>query len=652
MKSRRKREKESEPHRKQAGSTGIPFLSTEAVDLYFVMASKREPVSLEELRDSGVCNPDRIEQVVGQLVEQGLVRRIPVDGRYEAIAPVEAVAVHLESLRESLQELKESLPQQLDESLRVHIQEEELRRRLSELSDLAPELGMFISSALRELLGSFHAQAEELRGAPAFEALTEKLKSTLLRDVERRMAQIQSITFKCQSVEEFNALTSQLKRDLLDIIGISLSDLGEKTFRLREMEEFRRYLAQLREETPALVERHLSTFEKEMSTLEASIGDLFETKYKLGAFKGVVEHFVREHVMKALQELEANLQRSLTESFQEFLATAQERFEEASAAAQQSFEELKKTLATRLEEAMDLALGEAAHRYQESAAGISEELEQIAKKFQECFAKELDAVISTVKANARQVDQKLLETVSRLSQLQEKELTPHIDSLVQKVERIIGSTARQAPKTLKQIRSEVVQTVEEKVTPLIEETGAYLALASKSLDVLWRRAAEYEPSVFELYRFLQGEEEFTACLTDLLVRTRRHLLIMLPRPDLAHPHISQLLERLLLFASVRLVVGGDKKSPALRQLQEMAAAYPNLQIRHDPRGDLWGALRDHEEILIGRTARGIPNVNGISSRHEDHVSLLRPLLENRWVRARPIPSLPPEEGEEEGKDGQ
>jgi len=638
MRDKRKREKDAKNSpSKSVELVKIPFLDPEAVDLYFNLAARGEPVTIEEIRGSVGGDPGQVEKVIVQLVERGLIRRIATEDGYEAIAPVEAVAAQLEVLRGAVQELREQLPHQLEEALKL-LEKNLQQQRIAELSTLAPELGITISSAIREALGAFHAQAEELRGAPAFEAFAEELRSNLMREVEQRMAQVRSMT-KCHSLDEFNTIANQLKQDLLDIIGISLSDLGERAFRLREVEEFRNYLAQLWEEAPAIVKRHLSSFEEEMRTLEASIGDLFETKYRLGAFKGVVENFVREHVMKALQELEVNFQLSLTESIQGFLATAQERFEQASAAAQQAFEELKKTLSSRLEEAMDLALGEAAHRYQESASGIAEELEQLAKSFQENFAKELDEVITIVKARARQVDQKLLETASRLSRLQEEELAPHIDKIVQKVESTIGSLARQVPKTLKQIKSSLLQTAEDQIAPLLEETEARIALASQSLDLLWRRTAESEPAVFNLYRFIQGEKEFNACLTDLLVRTRRHLLLLLPSAELIQASLLKTLKRLLPSLSVRLVVAGDKNSLGLRKLQELAAVYPNLQLRHDSRGDLWGALRDHEEILIGRTARGISSVNGISSRHEDHVALLRPLLENRWVRARPLPAI-------------
>ena len=61
-------------------------------------------------------------------------------------------------------------------------------------------------------------------------------------------------------------------------------------------------------------------------------------------------------------------------------------------------------------------------------------------------------------------------------------------------------------------------------------------------------------------------------------------------------------------------------------------------MRHDPRGDLWGVVRDFEEIILGNVSKGKTNVVGIASSHEDHVELLRAIMETRWMHARSLSS--------------
>ena len=85
---------------------------------------------------------------------------------------------------------------------------------------------------------------------------------------------------------------------------------------------------------------------------------------------------------------------------------------------------------------------------------------------------------------------------------------------------------------------------------------------------------------------------------------------------------------------VRIIMADPPDAKSVKSFQRVAEKNPNFQIRYDPRGDIWGALRDFEEIILGNTARGTANVVGIASSHEDHVELFRAIMENRWLHAR------------------
>jgi hypothetical protein len=154
----------------------------------------------------------------------------------------------------------------------------------------------------------FQEKAKTLRGAPTFEAFADDLYAELVEEVDMHMMETRNQLNEFESIEAFTAVLNKLKNDVFDIVNISLSDMREKSFRLHELDTFRETLAELWSITPSIVESHLAEFEQETSTLEASLGDLMETKYRLGAFKGVIENFTRDHIMTSVKKLKENFQ--------------------------------------------------------------------------------------------------------------------------------------------------------------------------------------------------------------------------------------------------------------------------------------------------------------------------------------------------------
>jgi hypothetical protein len=438
-----------------------------------------------------------------------------------------------------------------------------------------------------------------------------------------------------ESIEAFINVLNKLKNDVFDIVNISLSDMREQSFRLHELESFRETLIELWNVTPSVVEEHLADFEQEMSALEASLGDLMETKYRLGAFKGVIENFAKDHIMTAVKRLKASFQVSLTEAIQDHLQEAQERFEEVAKSAHQEFDKLREQLAEWVRNALDLAFNEVIQRNQKATTELADRLAELTLTFRSHFVEGLEDSVNKVKLQARELDTHLVRIPDIIDNLRGKEFTPQLDQMVTQSEQHLTKITHDIPKAFSEWRNQYIESTNTQLTNLLEEAEGHVTLATQSVNQFWRRSKESEPESFDLYQFVVGEKDFHSFMASQIARARSQLFIILPRGIRIKVKLLKMIPR---DVRVRIVVADTPAARMVKSLQRLAAKNSNYQLRHDPRGDLWGVVIDKEEIILGNTSKGTVNVVGIASSHEDHVDLLRSIMETCWLHARSLPS--------------
>jgi hypothetical protein len=560
----------------------------------------------------------------------GLVRRNP-DNTFEAVAPIEAVMIALTRVREMLRQMRQEFPENMANG--IPVMSDDAQRKIDAFPLQMDKLKTNINGSLSKAFYSFQEKAKTLRSTPTFETFTDTLYGELVEEVDLYMMETRNQLNEFESIDAFTAILNKLKNDVFDIVNISLSDMREKSFRLHELETFRETLAELWSITPSIVESHLAEFEQEMSTLEASLGDLMETKYRLGAFKGVIENFTREHILTSVKKLKETFQIELTEAIQNHLKNAQDRFEEVSVAAHHQFEELRGQLAEWVRNALDLAFGEVIQRNQKATTDLATRLETQTRSIQERFAQGLETSLDKAKTSARELDSELNKIPELLEQIREDEITPFLDKSFTKSEQQLTKLTHGIPTAFNEWRTTYINNADKQVTAILEEAEGHLTVATQSVGLFWQRSKETEPSTFDLYQFVIGEKEFKSQETSLIARARSYLYLILPR---ASRVTQKLLKMIPGEVRVRVVVSDPPESKPVKAIQRVADKKPNIQLRHDSRGDIWGVIRDFEEILLGNASKGKTNIVGIASSHEDHVDLFRQIMETRWLQAHPI----------------
>ncbi len=621
---------ESEPNTKPS-LADLLHITQAAVSLYYELAAAPNPYQKAEIAEQYGFSAKKVEQCLSELQTCGLVRRNP-DDTYEAVAPIEAVMIALTRVRNLLRQLQTDFPDRVESGIpRIDTKvKNDVDRLPYQLETLRTNIDQSLDTAFERFRGKVHV----IQTAPSFEGFAKNLQVQLLAEVDERMMETRNQLNDFESIDMFINVLNKLKNDVFDIVNISLSDMREQSFRLHELEEFRETLAELWNVTPSIVEEHLADFEQEMSALEASLGDLMETKYRLGAFKGVIENFAQDHIMTAVKHLKSNFQLSLTEAIQNLLQEAQERFEEVAKAAHQEFNKLREQLAEWVQNALDLAFNEVIQRNQKASTELADRLAELTLTFQQLFAAGLEDSVKRVSLQAQELDAQLAQVPDILDQIRNQEFSPQLDQMVAQSERHLTKITHDIPKAFTEWRNEYIRVTNAQITSLLQEAEGHVTLATQSVNQFWRRSKETEPTTFDLYQFVIGEKAFQSHMASHIARARSQLFIILPRAIRLKVKLLRMIPREV---RVRIVVADTPTTKTVQSLQRIADKNSNFQIRHDPRGDIWGIIRDSEHIILGNTTRSVSNVIGISSSHEDHIELLRTVMETRWLHARSLP---------------
>lgn len=616
--------------KKGASLAELLHVSHPAVSLYFELATEPTAFPKDEIKENHGLTTKKVNQYLEELQTCGLVRRNP-DDTFEAVAPIEAVMIALTRVRNLLRQMRQEFPEKMAHG--IPGMSDDAQKKVDELPLQMDRLQTDIDGSMSKVFFELQEKAKGLRGVPTFEAFADNLYAELVEEVDMHMMETRNQLNEFESIEAFTAVLNKLKNDVFDIVNISLSDMREKSFRLHELDTFRETLAELWSITPSVVESHLAEFEQETSTLEASLGDLMETKYRLGAFKGVIENFTRDHIMTSVKKLKENFQTELTESIQNHLKNAQDRFEEVSVAAHRQFESLREQLADWVRNALDLAFNEVIQRNQKATTDLATRLETLTRSIQERFAAGLEVSLDKVKSSAWELDSELTKIPELLEQVRGSEITPKLEKTFTQSEQQLTQLTRGIPTTFNEWRTNYLDTTEKQVSAMLEEAEGHLTVATQGIGLFWQRSKESEPTTFDLYQFVIGEKDFQSIEASLIARARSHLYLILPRATRIK---AKLLKMIPSEVRVRIVVADSPESKSVKSIQNVAAKNPNIQLRHDSRGDIWGVIRDFEEILLGNSSKGKANIVGIASSHEDHVDLLRSIMETRWLQAHSI----------------
>jgi len=248
--------------------------------------------------------------------------------------------------------------------------------------------------------------------------------------------------------------------------------------------------------------------------------------------------------------------------------------------------------------------------------------------------RELDSFLSTasdLKTNVpKELEQRFSLFVNKVTKL--KEDLPDTFATKFKMQFMKGFITNVVSDTLdsalKLLEEFYVSYVLDKLKESAESLLTNVATAKKIMEVLWEISQREDILVYQDFWFFRSIDSAISSINGVLERTKVNVLIIVPSIkyiDLAK--IGSLPKKV----RIRIATHIEDNKQSLIQLKTL----PNVAIREYKRQDMFGVIRDGEEIVIGPYTKEGKTV-GFGSRILEHVQRFKPLLESIWIEAEKI----------------
>ncbi len=154
-----------------------------------------------------------------------------------------------------------------------------------------------------------------------------------------------------------------------------------------------------------------------------------------------------------------------------------------------------------------------------------------------------------------------------------------------------------------------------------------------TMKAFWDRALESSQRFEEVF-FVQGADAMIGEIAMISERVKSKIFIVAPEiEDIDIIPLKTLSSRI----NIRLCAAINPESQRAMQIVNEFINLSNVQIRNYDGRDVWGVSKDFEEIIVGAVS-GL-NVAGIGSILDQHIKYLNPVLEECWLKGKPVKSL-------------
>jgi len=297
------------------------------------------------------------------------------------------------------------------------------------------------------------------------------------------------------------------------------------------------------------------------------------------------------------------------------------------------FDQLKDEMTTSFnqlniddEESIQLLKEQLEIEIQQLADSIKEEGEGVRSK--------LNDHIKSVQNQQEIIMKRHQEVLSKLYNRPVEIVKPFLDTWLDTIEPIIEDFKQKSDAALQDILEPILELEEGTFSTLTERIGFVKAMIegrSNDLQQVLNFAKNFDFTKTADTSVVVGLPAIYASLTDLLLRTKSKVTVVMPHLDLELVEIARTLKSRIRISFVT-DVDPDKDARLIKKLDEMG----RINLRHYPDRNLYACIRDSEEIIFGYIKDGEETV-GIRSSTPSIVELLEDRLNETVIRnSKPI----------------
>ncbi|MFX1409624.1 MAG: helix-turn-helix domain-containing protein [Promethearchaeota archaeon] len=164
--------------------------------------------------------------------------------------------------------------------------------------------------------------------------------------------------------------------------------------------------------------------------------------------------------------------------------------------------------------------------------------------------------------------------------------------------------------------------------------------AEATMQEFWDRSKEASMLSFKDVWFVRSIEGMRAQINEAFLRIKMRIHIIAPKlEDIDLVALSKVKKHVNVRISTNFDLGNPKDVDILNQANQ----FPNFDIRHYPRENLWSINRDFEEVIVCVVSKDVDlktiQIAGMGSVLDEHIKLFAGLLEDVWIQSKKIDQI-------------
>ncbi|MFO8019788.1 MAG: helix-turn-helix domain-containing protein [Promethearchaeia archaeon] len=456
-------------------------LSSGEINAYFSVAGKGVCL-MSEIAKHAHVEMDEAKTIVSKLIEKGLLKEIPGRTiRFQALPPYSALLNQLEAFRDYVAELRDEVPQQLENEF-SRFEEgfarvsglEDFKRFVTDVKDKIPQR---LNKKFTELAQEF----EKFEQIKDFEKYIGEIKNSAPMELSQKFEEFSKEFDNLKSIEEFKNFVSRIREKARTELKDRFDSLETEFTELRALEDLKGKFTEIKTTVPQKLRGSFSKFQEdfkdvaELTSFKDFVGDVKKSlPRKINAEFTQIENQFNQ--LQQLQDFE-NFVRDITAQVPKEMVQKFEGFENKFRSVS-GLEEFKDFL-TNLKRNVPQELEDEFQDFETAIKGIKSDIlnteTQLMGNYQkimgDIFNEFIDAFVSEV----------VMERVESLKEMFQEEVIKGVEEILGKVLLKTQTMSNEVLDSFDQLRKWLMEEVISGLKSSLEAVNQKVIEASKGV---------------------------------------------------------------------------------------------------------------------------------------------------------------------------
>lgn len=587
----------------------------------------------------------------------------------------------LESFKSYLANVKQTLPQRIGTEFALI---EENFSKLKELEDFAEFVKGITTTVPQQMVGKFEAFEEKFRsvsGLMEFKDFIQDLRRNIPEELAGQFNEFEGAIkgIKTEILNTEVTLFSNYAKIMGDVfnefIEAFVSDVVmeqieklKEIFQKRVIEGVQNILGKVLLKTQTMSQEVLDSFDELRKWLMKEIITGLETTLNSvnskvdGAAKGVTAGFARlkdwitkevtsdlenslseveqgaiqasQQVVGAIDKLQGWFDEKVIVGLRQILGNMETKLGEVAQQAAESLKDVKSWFVKDAIEGIETTLEETQKAVETVQSEVKESLEKLEEWFKGEAINQLQESLAVVEGRVKSASAEVIKGFDEMKNWVSIDVIATIKNTMADVTSKVSTASEEINREISKLKVMFSNRVVDNTFSMLSGIEDRLWESESVMKAFWDKALSEINFRFSEVWFIQGADAMIGEISSIATRVKSKFFIVAPRlEDIDIVPLRNLSDRI----AVRIAAFIDPDSDEAISIINEFIDKTNFRFRHYPDENIWGCSKDFEELIMAAVS-GV-EVAGIGSVIEEHIKNFNPVLEEAWMKGKPVNSI-------------